>query len=136
MTFKRRLKPTVNVNLVPMIDVVFQLVIFFMVSTTFIENPGISLIYPESSTSEPVIMTELVVSIVSRREIYVKNERYDLEGLEGVLAGISGEEKDQIQTVIIEGDRAVSYQLMVNVLDLVRMYGFRGVDLRTRQEGG
>lgn len=133
MQFKRRLKPTVNVNLVPMIDVVFQLVIFFMVATTLIENPGISVILPGSTTSEPVVMTKLVVTIVSRDEIHFKNQRYDLDGLSQALAQIPAEEKELIKTVVIEGDRAISYQLMIEVLDILRRNGFKGVNLRTRQ---
>ena len=133
MRFNRRLKPTVNVNLVPMIDVVFQLVIFFMVSTTFIVNPGISVVLPGSTTSEPVAMTKLVVSIVSRNEIYFNSIRYDLEGIDAALSEISEPEIDQIKSVIIEGDRAISYELMVNVLDMLRNHGFKGVKLRTMQ---
>ena len=74
MQFRRRLKPQVNVNLVPMIDVVFQLVIFFMVSSTFILTPGISIIFPASTTSEPVVMSKLVVTVVSREEVYFNKE--------------------------------------------------------------
>ena len=46
MHFKQRLKPSVKADMVPMIDVVFQLVIFFMVSSTFIQTPGISIVLP------------------------------------------------------------------------------------------
>ena len=73
MRFKRRLMPQANVDLVPMIDVVFQLVIFFMVSTTFILTPGISLVLPGSTTSEPVVMTKFVVTVISENEIYLNN---------------------------------------------------------------
>ena len=73
LQFRRRLKPTAEVNLIPMIDVVFQLVIFFMVSTTFLVNPGISIVLPGASTSEPVAMTKMVVSIKSETEIFFNN---------------------------------------------------------------
>ncbi|MBN2532299.1 MAG: biopolymer transporter ExbD [Spirochaetales bacterium] len=133
MQFRRRLKPTVNVNLVPMIDVVFQLVIFFMVATTFIENPGISVIFPGSSTSEPVAMTRLVVTIASREKIEMNGKSYDLDGLSNTLAQIPAEEKERVKTVVIEGDRTISYQLMIEVLDILRKNGFKGANLRTRQ---
>jgi len=135
MRFKRRLAPTVNVNLIPMIDVVFQLVIFFMVSTVLINQPGISVIFPGSTTSEPVVTTKLMVKIASQREIYVNNrdQPYDLKGLEKAMAAISGEDKDQVKMVVIEGDRTISYDLMVKVLDILRKNGFKGVNLRTRQ---
>jgi len=60
MRFRRKLTTRATVELVPLIDVVFQLVIFFMVSTTFILTPGISIILPGSTTAEPVLMTKLV----------------------------------------------------------------------------
>ena len=82
MRFKRRLMPQAVVDLVPMIDVVFQLVIFFMVSSTFILTPGISLVLPGSSTSEPVAMSRLVVTIISENEIYLNKEKYNISGLD------------------------------------------------------
>jgi biopolymer transport protein ExbD len=133
MRFKRRLSPQANVNLIPMIDVVFQLVVFFMVSTTFIITPGISLVLPDSSTSEPVLMSRLVITVISRDEVYLNKERYTLAGLDESLAALSEDERGQIKTVVLEGDRGVSYSLMVEVLDTLRRNGFKGINLRTRE---
>ena len=134
MRFRRQLSTRTNVELIPLIDVVFQLVVFFMVSTTFILTPGISLVLPTSETSEPVAMTRLVVTVVSRDELYVNQERYDLEGLDRELGSMTAEQREGIRTVVVEGDQGVSYQLMVEVLDVLRRNGFRGVNLRTREE--
>ncbi len=137
MKFKRRLKPTATVELVPMIDVVFQLVVFFMVSSTFILTPGISLTLPESSTAEPVVMGKLIVTIVSEDEIYLNKERYSLEGLDEALEDLKErQERGEIRTVVVEGDRSVSYSLMVRTLDSLRRGGFEGVNLRMNDEGG
>lgn len=133
MQFRRRLKPNAVVDLVPMIDVVFQLVVFFMVSSTFVMTPGISLDLPQSTSSEPVVMTRLVVTVGSEDEIYLNRERYDLQGLNGALADLDGEEDESVRSVVIEGDRDVSYDLMVRVLDVLRRNGYRGVNLRTRE---
>ena len=133
MQFRRRLKPNANVDLVPMIDVVFQLVVFFMVSSTFILTPGISLSLPESSSSEPVIMTKLVVSILGEDEIYLNKEKYSLAGLYSALAEMDDENRNGIKTVVIEGDRQVSYEVIVNVLDILRKHGFKGVNLKTME---
>ena len=136
MEFRRRLSPRANVDLVPMIDVVFQLVIFFMLSSTFIQTPGISLVLPESRTADPVVMTRLVITIVSADEVYLNKEPYDLDGLEKALSAISEAERESIDTAIIEGDRSVSYSLMVDVLDLLRSNGFRGVNLKMTESRG
>ena len=134
MRFRRSLTTRTNVELIPLIDVVFQLVVFFMVSTTFILTPGISLVLPGSETSEPVVMTKLVVTVISKDEIYLNKERYDIAGLGGRLAILTEEEKEEIKTVVIEGDEEVSYSLMIDVLDALRKNGFKGVNLKTRQE--
>ena len=134
MRFRRKLTTRTNVELIPLIDVVFQLVIFFMVSTTFILTPGISLVLPQAKSSEPVAMTRLVVSIVSRDEVYLNKDRYTVEGLNQKLAELTEEEREEIKTVVIEGDSNASYSLMIDVLDVLRINGFKGVNLRTREE--
>jgi biopolymer transport protein ExbD len=132
MRFKRRLSTQSTPNLIPMIDVVFQLVVFFMVSTTFIITPGISLVLPSSQTAEPVAMSKLVITVVARDEIYFNKEKHTLASLSSRLAEITEAEKEQIKTVILEGDRTISYSLLVEILDVLRINGFKGVNLRTR----
>ena len=133
MRFRRSLTTRTNVELIPLIDVVFQLVVFFMVATTFILTPGISLVLPGSETSELVVMTKLVVTVISPDEIYLNKERYDIANFEKRLMTLTEEEKEEIKTVVIEGDENVSYTLMVNVLDALRKSGFKGVNLKTRE---
>ncbi|TVR31303.1 MAG: biopolymer transporter ExbD [Spirochaetaceae bacterium] len=137
MTFRRRLKPNANVDLIPMIDVVFQLVVFFMVSSTFILTPGIALDLPEASSAEPVVMDRMVVTVVGEDEFYLNRERFDLAGLHAELALVAEQQAEQpgVMSVVIEGDRNVPYNLMVQVLDALRRNGFRAVNLRTLEAG-
>ena len=134
MKERRGLKPQHGVNLVPMIDVVFQLVIFFMVSTTFKVVPGIELNLPESNTAEVVNLTPLVVSVGGPDEIYVNDQEVTIGGLEGALRAVAGGETLQPgdHPVVVEGDASVPYDLMVDVLDVLRVLGFHSASLRTR----
>lgn len=139
MQFRRRLKPEAQVDLIPMIDVIFQLVVFFMVSSTFITTPGIALDLPSSTSSEAVTMNRLVVTVVGPEEVYLNREQYALEDLDEALAGHAeeipaDEERGGVRSVVIEADRNVSYELMVTVLDMLRNAGFRAVNLSTLQE--
>jgi len=137
MRFRRAMTTMTSVNLIPMIDVVLNLVFFFMVTTTFVVMPGIALKLPGSSTSEPVAVGKLVITVVSETEIYLNADRYTLEGLSERFRAYSAEEREEIKSVVVEGDRSVPYSLMVGILDVLRTNGFRGVNLRTRQaEGG
>jgi biopolymer transport protein ExbD len=134
MRFRRRLTPEAKVDLIPMIDVVFQLVVFFMVTSTFMMTPGINLVLPSSTTAEPVLVSEIVVTVASQDEIYINRERYTLRTLEDALFDISDGEKDEIQSVIIEGDENVTYDLMISVLDVLRKRGFTGINLKLRED--
>jgi biopolymer transport protein ExbD len=132
MRFRRRLSADTNLNMVPMIDVVFQLIIFFMVATTIIITPGIALVLPSSATAEPTAMSRLVVTVVSREEVYLNKERYTMRALNARLAGVSEKEKAEIKSVVLDGDRAISYSLLVEVLDALRRNGFKAINLRMR----
>jgi biopolymer transport protein ExbD len=133
MHFRRRLKTMAVADLVPMIDVVFQLVIFFMVSSTFVLTPGIDLNLPESATAEKLVMTKLVVSVFSEDEIYLNKDRYSLGELSGALSDIEAAEDEEIRSVVVEGDKNIPYQLLIQVLDVLRRNGFRGINLKTRE---
>ncbi len=133
MQFRRRLSPSVKADMVPMIDVVFQLVIFFMVSSTFVLTPGISIVLPESTTAESVTMTNMVVSVVSEDEIYLNKNVYTMDGLAQALSEVTDEEKEALTSVVIEGDKSVSYELLVEILDLLRKNQFEGVNLKMRE---
>jgi biopolymer transport protein ExbD len=132
MRFRRRLAAETNLNMVPMIDVVFQLIIFFMVATAIIITPGIALVLPSSATAEPTAMSRLVVTVVSREEVYINKERFTMRSLNARLAGVNEKEKAEIKSVVLDGDRAISYSLLVEVLDALRRNGFKAINLRMR----
>ena len=129
MRFRRKLSADTNINMVPMIDVVFQLIIYFMVATTIIITPGIALVLPSSATAEPTAMSRLVVTVVSREEVYINKERYNMRSLNARLAGVTEKERAEIKSVVLDGDRAISYSLLVEVLDALRRSGFKAINL-------
>jgi biopolymer transport protein ExbD len=133
---RHRLQPTVTINLVPLIDVLLLIIIFFMITTTFKLTPGISLDLPSSSTTQNVKSSVLRVVAVSENEIYVDKTRVNLQGLTALIKqrGGSGDAGGLMATV--EGDRKATYQLMVSILDALRRGGIESVGLRTRVEQG
>ncbi|SIQ83876.1 biopolymer transport protein ExbD [Alkalispirochaeta americana] len=129
--FQRRLQPKVQVDLVPMIDVVFQLVIFFMLSSTLITRTGLDLDLPGARSSQETVSSSVVLSVVSREEIYLGEDRMTLAELEVLL----GEKKDEFQdrAISIEADASLPYGTMISVLDVLRLNGFRGANLVAEQ---
>ena len=134
MRFRRRLSPEARVDLIPMIDVVFQLVVFFMVTSTFMLTPGINLVLPTSTTADPVLMSEMVVTIASQDEIYINRDGYTFEAFDDALAAIVSETADEIESVVVEGDQSVTYELMITILDILRKHGFVDINLKLRED--
>jgi len=133
MIFERRLKPHINVDLTPLIDVVFQLVIFFMISSVFNTAPGITLDLPDSATSENVKITELRLTVLSEDEIYVNKESCTVTTLEDTIRKVIEQSQLDEPVVVLDGDKDIPYQLMIRVLDALRKQGFDGVNLVTRE---
>ena len=130
----RRLQAKTEINMTPLIDVVLQLIIFFMITTTFRAAPGISLDLPGSKTAQSVSSSVLHVVVMSENEIYVEKTRTNLEGLTTALKQrVSGTDSGQLRAVL-EGRAGASYQLIVSVLDAFRMNGIENVGLITRKE--
>jgi biopolymer transport protein ExbD len=118
--------------MVPMIDVVFQLVIFFMVSSTFKITPAIGLTLPDSATAVPTEMTRLIVAVHSHDLIYLNEQQLDMNDLASAFSGKDGVAPESVESIIVEVDEGASSQILVYVLDVLRMNGINAVALRTR----
>lgn len=118
----------------PLIDVILQLIIFFMITTTFRAAPGISMDLPTSVTAQSVTTTELRVTVMSETEIYVDKTRTDIKGLGQVLrARIGGAGGTQGVHAVLEGRSSAPYQTIISVLDAFRENGIENVGLITRK---
>jgi biopolymer transport protein ExbD len=131
----RRKRNSAQVDLVPMIDIVFQLILFFLVSTTFALLPGISLNLPESSTSEGVSSGGITITMKETGEIWFNSTPVDLDSLNKELAGfqeVSYEERLQFP-INLEADSLVTNGEIVRIFDILRQNGFSAVNLRTTE---
>jgi biopolymer transport protein ExbD len=129
---RRYIQPNVTINLVPLIDVLLLIIIFFMITTTFKLVPGLSLELPSSSTAHNVQSSVLRIVAVSESEIYVDKTRSDLAGLPAIIKSRMGSGDAAGLKATVEGDKAATYQLMVSILDALRQGGIDAVGLRTR----
>lgn len=121
-------------DLTPLIDVVFLLLIFFMVSTSFIREPGgIRVDLPHSDTQEFIHEgEELVVKLTEDGHIFVDDVGVDIDSLRRELkrTGTSAPET----VVIVKADRIVDHGRVVQVMDLAKRAGLSRIAVAT--EGG
>ncbi len=133
MNGRRRLQPKIEINMTPLVDVILQLIIFFMITTTFRTAPGISMDLPTSVTAQSLSSREMRVTVMSDTEIYVDKTLTDLQKLPAVLrARIDGSSATGVHAVL-EGRSGAPYQTIITVLDALRENGVENVGLITRK---
>jgi biopolymer transport protein ExbD len=133
MKFNRRLAPRVGLDMTPMIDVVFQLILFFLVSTTFAVLPGISLNLPKSTTAESTVTNGVTISVTAGGNVYVNEKAVSLDALDDALKSVAVNAPRETVPVSLEADDLVPNGMIVRVLDALRRAGFSGINLRTRE---
>ncbi len=124
----------VEVNLTPLIDVVFLLLIFFMVSTTFIDESAINLTLPESSQeSNKENPEQIEITIDQKNHIYINGKKLvnsQLETVRNALASAS--EVSLEKPVIITADEQTPYQAVIDIMDAARQIGLLHITFATR----
>jgi biopolymer transport protein ExbD len=127
----RRRKALINVT--SLIDVVFLLLIFFVVTSTFLERPGIDLSLPEAGSSASEV-AEVSVRISADGGLYVGESPVTPEELTEVLEARLREAGTT--EVTLEADRRVSHGRVVAAMDAARKAGATGLVVATRPETG
>ncbi len=138
---KRRGSGSIILEITPLIDVVFLLLIFFLVATSFEDiDSGIKIDLPQSTIREIKAVKELQVDITNSKVIYVKyqegNERKSVkvakEGLKRVLEDKLNKSEDK--AVIISGDKALDYGFIVDIMTISKEAGASELDIDTMLE--
>ncbi|MFZ6017817.1 MAG: ExbD/TolR family protein [Nitrospirota bacterium] len=131
MEFERRRHNHTHLNIAPLVDVVFLLLLFFMLTSHLIQEPAIKIRLPESKTAEAKSETIKTLTITEDGEIYFMDRRVDLENLQIVIhENLRDVEKDFLR---IKADRNVSVGLLVNVIDEVRLSGIKNFSIVTER---
>lgn len=122
-----------TIDMTPMLDVVFQLIIFFLVSTTFAILPGIKLNLPESKTSESTSGLGITITASDDSTVYFNDKSVSMEELSRELSVFDTKEVEKKEfPVLIEADENVRNKTIVQLFDVLRENGFAAVNLRTK----
>ncbi|NEQ81623.1 MAG: biopolymer transporter ExbD [Moorea sp. SIO2I5] len=108
-----------EINIVPMIDVIFSILAFFMISTLYLtRSEGLSVNLPSASTAKTQPSTEITVTIKSDGKLALNRKPIELEALEeGVRSLVEPNSKSLI---IVNADEKVAHGQVVNVMDRLR----------------
>jgi biopolymer transport protein ExbD len=132
--FRRRARPEVGIDLVPLIDVVFMLLIFFMVSTTFQRETGIKIDLPESTASARHDEDTVINLTIGADGAYAVNGRLlvnnKLATLIRALTDVSG--NDRNQRLVITADADARHQAVVTAMDAAGQVGLTRLSIATK----
>ena len=134
MRFQTRKTDDVQLDMTPLIDVVFLLLIFFMLSTSLSVNPGIKIDLPKSSAEQvKKKKTTLRVAIEAGGRIFLEGKKLSLEQLRDKFAAV-GKKSGDDALVVIEADKKVYHGLVVKVMDAAKTSGLNKLAIATQPE--
>ena len=132
MEFEGRKKVNIQLNIAPLIDVVFLLLIFFMLSSHFVTQLGIKITLPTAVTAKPHSEEDIVVFVTEDNHLYLNNEEVTLKTLPDRLKSEVKEAKKK--SVIIKADEKIDLGLAVKVMDIARQAEAKGLIISTKVE--
>ena len=126
---RRKAPPTIN--LTPLIDVVFILLIFFLLTTTFRSTTGLDINLPNASTAKtPAENAQVILNLNQAGELFIGENQFTQEEVIQVLKKNKQPSKDVF--VILQADERVAHGEVVNLLDLLRSSGLQNVAIGTQ----
>lgn len=134
MQFRRQLHTEDSVNLTPLIDVVFLLLIFFMVSTTFTKETQLSIDLPEAEADPAIERPEQLVILIAADGSYAINGQslvnQSMDTLLRAIEKTAG--SDNKRPLIISADAKTPHQAVVRAMDAAGRLGFVNLSISTR----
>ncbi len=132
MKFKRQYELKKGIDLTPMIDVVFNLLIFFMLGATLIDAPQLKINLPKSSTSEGSDKSESIIITISKDDgVYIGTDKVEIENIPSKLKILAQNEVALEKVVQIRADEDVITKTLISIIDDVKEAGFSKLNIAT-----
>ena len=132
MEFEGRARIHSHLDIAPLIDIVFLLLVFFMLTSTFMVPEAIELELPESSSATVTDITPIIVSLDQTGQLALNGERIELEQLRGAIEPLLKADADA--AITLKSDAHTQVQQLLGVMDEIRAAGGTDVALATLQK--
>jgi biopolymer transport protein ExbD len=121
-----------DINMAPMIDMTFLLLIFFLVTTSFVKESGVEVKRPIASTTVDQEKTNMVVGVTEEGYIYIEGQLVDIRSLRSRMERFQRE--NPLGNVVITADKNSQFGTSIEVLDKVREAGITNVVVAASKE--
>lgn len=121
-----------EINLTPMLDVVFIMLIFFIVTTSFVKEAGVEVNQPSAETTQRQDKNNILIAITPTGEIWIDNQQVDVRAVRANVQRLKAESPDS--AVVIQADKEARTGMLVKVMDQVRLAGVENVAIAAQPE--
>jgi len=121
-----------TVDLTPMLDVVFIMLIFFIVTAVFIREPGPEVVRPEAQTDVQQPRIAVLIAVTDDDEIYIDQREVDVNAVRTIVERMRNENPQG--AVVIQADEESKSGIVVDVIDQVRQAGAPSIAVATRND--
>ena len=118
-----------DVNVTPLLDIVFIMLIFFIVTSTFVKEPGIEVNRPEAITAKERKLASIIVAISADDEIWINKERVELQEVKAIVEQLRRENPKG--TAVVQADAKSKTRLLIEVVSQIRATGVEDVAVST-----
>ncbi len=125
MSFREKRITKSIINLTPMVDMLFLILLFFLVTSSFIEQPNIKLELPSSKYAATSKLEEKVLTISQDGKLFFQNKPVERTNLIPVLKNAFSGQSDK--TLVMRADKNVSYGVIVYVMDAAKGAGLKKI---------
>jgi len=120
-----------DINLSPLIDMVFLLLIFFMVTTVFVEETGVEVQKPSAASVEQLEKNSILIAVTQDGKVVYGGRQIGVNGVRGLVARLL---QDHDMPVILLTDQAALAGVVVDVIDECKLAGARSVSIAAKRE--
>jgi len=132
MDFEGRARIHSHLDIAPLIDIVFLLLVFFMLTSTFMVPEAIELALPESSSASAMDTTAIIVSLNQTGELALNGESIELKQLQQAIMPLI--KQNTASAITLKSDARTEVQLLLKIMDEIREAGGTNVALATTQK--
>ena len=123
-----------GIDLAPMLDFVLNLLIFFIITTSFLKETGVTVVRPNASTAEHRESGNILIAIRENGDIHMDRKKVDMREVRSVIERLHLERPDD--TAVIVADQNAQASVLAEVMDEVRAGGIREVSIAATPTGG
>jgi biopolymer transport protein ExbD len=132
MDFRTRRAVNYSINIASLIDILFLLLLFFVVTSSFVEHPNIKLALPSASNAEASTFEGIIITISKEGRLFMGKQSIGVSELGAILRSRVTAVDDPV--LVLRADREVAYGVVVAVMDVARGAGLKRITALTISE--